>query len=110
MYFLGPFKTVLEEGNVICSLLCAAESLAGAWHMNECCRCRTLATASFLLTGMRSEDPLEFRQEAYSNVCICLQVQHLHASLSGTAEGLAQAALSELRMAYDSVFKYTGKA
>ncbi|KAK9826272.1 hypothetical protein WJX74_005055 [Apatococcus lobatus] len=54
--------------------------------------------------------PLRSAACALYGVCSASQVQHLHATLSGAAQGLAQAALSELRTEFEGVHKYTGKA
>ncbi|KAK9851530.1 hypothetical protein WJX84_006942 [Apatococcus fuscideae] len=60
--------------------------------------------------GSSAADALRQGACALYGICSASQVQHVHASLSTTAQGLAQAALSELRTEYETVHRYTGKA
>ena len=38
-----------------------------------------------------------------------MQVQHIHASLSGVSNGMQRAALADLRRIYEADYQYTGK-
>lgn len=42
-------------------------------------------------------------------VCNVIQVQHIHASLSGAWGGMQRVALADLRREYEADYRYTGK-